>query len=386
MKIVLVYPSYEKLLIQNLDPPLDLINIANSIKQCGDVSICDLRVTNELPEADVYGLTATTPAYSQMVTLLRKIKQENPNSRVIIGGHHVSALPFESLTSGFDKVFVGECEITLPQVLKSWDKTPALINGEMPWYLPSYKIHEWVNKQNYVRSSNNVYSLILSRGCVFDCRYCASSKYFRKMEIAEAIKTITSLGNIEGLRFMDENFLIHRQRFLEIAHFLKELSAPYFIFCRGEDLDDESILHNLHSSGCKVVSVGFETASQHLHNLSNTGKDVNKMIRGIMKARDYEIDIRLNLMIGLPGETWKTIKETVDKINQIDFVSYSINYFVPYPGTFWYNGTFDFDNAYCVCGKDEGYHSHPQIEQWQEYFLSNIKGVSHSNVSGRGLL
>jgi len=170
---------------------------------------------------------------------------------------------------------------------------------------------------------------------------------------------------------MDENFLIDKKWFFDVT---SSLNIPYFIFARGEDLCDETMLNQLATSGCKVISVGFESGSQQIHKNARTGKDVERMVLGIHKAAKVGINIRLNLIIGLPGETWDTIKETVEKVNQLDFASYSLNHFVAYPGTYWYK---DYEgslsNLYCACGHNSGFCSSSLVGEWREYMLQNIR-------------
>ena len=386
MRIILFYPSYQELLTSNLDPPLDLINVATCLRG-HDVRLIDLRIETVLPEADIYGFTATTPGYPQMVKKQQEVKRCYPASRTIIGGKHASALPRQCLDDGFDKVFVGECDITLPQIVTNWDASDKIIQGELPLTISAYHITDWIRPVDYVRTRQGIFSILLSRGCSYHCRYCASTHKYRKMTLTAIEETINSLNGIKGLRFYDDNFLSHKSWFFKTADFLEELGAPYFIFCRGGDLCNDRIVNRLSKSGCKVVSIGFETASQMLHNNAHTLKKVKKMIAGIKKANEYGLKVRLNLMIGLPGETWDTIKQTVDAVNKLEIVSFSLNHFVPYPGTYWYKDqNTDFSQWYLARGINEGYHVNTQIKEWRSYCLENLKALPHSEVSGHGLL
>jgi len=128
MKIVLVQPK-ENIWIRSRTVSLGLGYIAAVLEKAGhSVRIIDQRVTPdaEITDADLVGVTATTPTINQAWTILKTAKEKS-NAVTVIGGPHVSALPEESaLLPYVDYVVKGEGEITMLELCGSLQKGTAV--------------------------------------------------------------------------------------------------------------------------------------------------------------------------------------------------------------------------------------------------------------------
>ena len=109
--------------------PLGLAYVAAACESAGhhilvvDASLHDLSVEDTVERAlandpQVVGITCTTPLYHQAVAIISQIKKLSPETVVVIGGPHVSALPRATLeTSETDFVCVGEGEESMPAII-----------------------------------------------------------------------------------------------------------------------------------------------------------------------------------------------------------------------------------------------------------------------------
>ena len=118
--------------VDSLTPPLGLLQLAAYVRQYSYVpAIVDgyahrYTVTETLQrlketEADVLGVTFTTPLFTGALTICRQVKKLMPNLKIIVGGPHVTALPEDTLAHEcFDVGVVGEGEATLVDLLEAW--------------------------------------------------------------------------------------------------------------------------------------------------------------------------------------------------------------------------------------------------------------------------
>lgn len=60
-----------------------------------------------------------TETFSKAIEAARKIRQRNPDILIIIGGHHISALP-QKLSPEFDIGVIGEGENILLELMKTF--------------------------------------------------------------------------------------------------------------------------------------------------------------------------------------------------------------------------------------------------------------------------
>jgi radical SAM superfamily enzyme YgiQ (UPF0313 family) len=87
-------------------------------------------------------------------------------------------------------------------------------------------------------------------------------------------------------------------------------------------------------SGCVNAQVGLETGSDSL--LSQRGKrgsTLEKMRTGFRSLRAASIPITANMMVGLPGDNWETIRETAGILDELQPHRINVAFVVPYPGT-----------------------------------------------------
>jgi len=96
---------------------------------------------------------------------------------------------------------------------------------------------------------------------------------------------------------------------------------------------DERILPILKATGCEMVSLGIESGSNVVLKSMNKHTTKQTNANGIQRLNDTGIKTLCWFIVGFPGETWDTIKETVDFINESAPSIVTIYPLIPYPGT-----------------------------------------------------
>ena len=99
----------------------------------------------------------------------------------------------------------------------------------------------------------------------------------------------------------------------------------------------------MRSAGCRGISFGIESGSQKI--LDTVGKNIkiDEAKEAINWAKEAKIKTFCSFILGLPGENWETIAETMRFVKETLPNSAQFNVAVPYPGTKLYNDLYGED-------------------------------------------
>lgn len=354
MKFCLVVPPSPALAAPESNTPLGLLYVASYAEAHGvDVAVVDLASENDkwfFPEADVYGISITTPQLSLAKKIAAKIKQVN-NAPVVVGGPHPTVLPEETLQNGvFDSVVVGEGERATVKVVRDVERgglkriyigEPIENLDEIPFparhLLPIDNIRTFeIMKDKYKEGGTTC--IIGSRGCPFNCSFCPnvmSKVRFRSVtNIITEIKQIIDQYGIYQFKFQDDCFTLNKRRLFSLCKGLKKLDICFRIITRV-NLISKEIAEKLYGVGCRDASFGTESGSNKVLKMVNKGVTVEDNERAYRITKEAGWTNICNLIFGLPGEDEKTCQETKDFLirnrEYIDVVNLGV--LVPYPGT-----------------------------------------------------
>ncbi|MDY7091387.1 MAG: B12-binding domain-containing radical SAM protein [Acidobacteriota bacterium] len=346
LRICLLRPPSPELINDRIDPPIGLLQIGTVLRQEGhEVTILDFAGGSQprIPDADLYGITLFTISYVESLELRDQIR-EISSAPIMVGGPHAQALPKET-AEDFDYVVVGEAEAEIAYLvgpMASRELETAVVHTQAPLDLGALPLNDYslVDTDSYSRVVDGrlAFSILSGRGCPFRCTYCFTAALAEKVRLRPVDHVMAELHqldadySVDALRFIDDNFLMNLRFFRQLAPRLKEFGRPYRVYCRAVDLTEERC-RLLAESGCRMVACGVESGSQTMQDLMNTRKDVQKMAEGIRIARRYGIEVRVGLIVGYPGETWETVRESVRELIKMPFSSYNLFNFVPLPGT-----------------------------------------------------
>lgn len=188
------------------------------------------------------------------------------------------------------------------------------------------------------------YSLFCgSRGCPYSCDYCAKKLIvgpgYRKRSIQNMIDEIKILKknyDLEEIRFVDYHSMADIKHWKE---FCKEMiyqkvnvnfNDPHGLAVNS--LNDE-ILELMKKAGCNHLYISIESSDESFLGSLSKDVDLKKVDRIIKKARELEYKITAYFIIGLPGQKWKSIIETVKYAKTIDIDDVDFFIFNPFPGT-----------------------------------------------------
>ena len=368
--IVLIHPPHPQALEDRLDAPLGLLYIASNLERAGyDVRVNDLSGIPEkdweIGEANLYGIAVYAPTISVSEKIAKICKEKNPHSKVVVGGAHPTAMP-EDMSSIFDMVVIGEGEEAMVKIAKDYPNNKRFYEEVLDKELDTYPnpAYHLIDPFSYKRTINGETSLTLltTRGCPFHCSFCGLDKSHQVVKqrspslVAKEIKELKEKYGIRKYNFQDDIFTINRKRLYEMLDLFKPFDIGFRGFGRAGINTKEDYVR-LKEAGCDMLAYGLESGSQKILDLMNKKSTVQDNRNVIKWAKETGITSRAFFILGFPGETEETIKETKAFIEETNPDQFFISNFVPYPGTDVWNNPEkygithmdkDFDNYYQV--------------------------------------
>lgn len=220
-------------------------------------------------------------------------------------------------------------------------------------------LQDIIMKDRLAGTEKTMVHVLFSRGCPNDCVYCAANqngnnKSIRYRDKELIVKELTNLKrayNIEGFSIIDDCFLTDKKKAIEICKFItrSNLDLVWSLAARIDHIDDE-ILEVLFEAGCIEIKFGIETGSNDLLSKMQKGITIEMAEEAIRKTKNHGIGVKLFIITGLPGETDKTHRETVDflkkmknenLVNRVSLLRYTPlagSYIYDHPDKFGING------------------------------------------------
>ncbi|MBC8233440.1 B12-binding domain-containing radical SAM protein [bacterium] len=365
MKVVLI--NAPRKIPQVADfPPLGLAYIGAVAKQAGHyVRIIDAAawsfddlsqaVRREAPE--VIGITCWTIERGQAFKAAHVAKEAAPNARVIMGGPHATAFPEHMfLRAPTDYVALGEGEETIQELLDviAKDGDVSKVKGiayqrdgechrteRRPFItdldsipLPLHEEFDYRQYNGMHDSARRAAAIITSRGCPFRCTFCSSTVYwgrkYRKRSVENVLTEIELLYQYHGIRallFFDDNLVIDRNRCIALCQALcARNNRRLRLTAKGMDLIwaaegsvkvDPELLGWMKRAGCYRIDFGVESGSPKILKNINKAFTVQDTRNAFRLCREAGIRPNAYLMFGAPGETRRTINETVRLMREI---------------------------------------------------------------------
>lgn len=301
------------------------------------------------------GFSAVTATINQIYDFLSKT---NIDAKVVVGGPHVSVLPEEALLHRADYVVIGEGENTMIELLDG--KDASSINGlaflkdglviinkkrELIHDLDLLPFPIRKNIASYMPTPNQYKSLpvvhmLTSRGCNFNCKYCAKEAVFPGLErrrsvnnVIEEIKQVISIGAKE-IHFWDECFTSNRRWVEDFCKSLihQKILFGWTCFCRPDSVDCE-ILSLMKKAGCWSILYGVESYDDPILEAANKRLNLSKTTDSILSTKKSGIEVRLSFILGLPGDTPDAANRSLKYAIELDpdYVQFCLA--TPFPGT-----------------------------------------------------
>ena len=213
--------------------------------------------------------------------------------------------------------------------------------------------------------------MIVSRGCPFQCTFCAVHQTMgRKWRIkspervvAEII-TLKERHDLEGIWFKDSIFNLDREWVKEFCRIMieRKVEITWQALTRV-DLIDEEELRLMKKAGLTQLDLGIETGSPKSLLRLKKGITVGGITEKVRLAKKY-VKVFGFFMIGIPGENEADVEQTFQLAKRLDLDRWTWSIYSPLPGSVLYDDLI-------AEGKIEPY----QLEYHQVHFTESYAGT-----------
>ncbi len=337
------------------------------------------------------GITAFTTKMTAANKILQLLKERAPYIKTIIGGHHSSAIPEETLAeSESDFVVKGEGykpiidilngkkhSIQIAQPMKNFDQLSLPAWNLLP--MDKYRAHHW---QTWGIGQKNSFALIYtSLGCPFLCKFCSVSvvygkRIYRKKTPERVIQEFDVLYNkyhTKHIEIIDDTFTLNKKHVERICDLLIERKYNFNMWAFSRtDTTDPYLMEKMKKAGINWVFMGIEAGNEKILDSVVKKQNLEQIRRAVDIAHNAGMNVGTNYIFGLPGDDFETMQDTIDLALELN--SEWSNFFMamPYPGTEMY---------YTADPKD-------LPEKWEQYgfFAPNAKPLPTKYVSSQDVV
>ena len=268
------------------------------------------------------------------------IRRHVPRALLVAGGHHVyTTLMYldegqqrDYLRTSELDVFINDIqgERTLLELVEAWPDVLATVPNLL-WRDREGTIHINVRQveDNDVNSTllefqdiapGAIIHMRTARSCAFKCAFCSYPTIAGKlalMELDHALQTLRRAkdAGVSAVFFVDDTFNVPRERFERLLDLMIDsgLTIPWYSFLRCQFVDGK-LVEKMRRSGCQGVFLGIESGSDRILTNMNKGSATKFYGPGIRWLKEQGIVTVGAFVIGFPGETRETVKETADFI------------------------------------------------------------------------
>ncbi|MEW6674785.1 MAG: radical SAM protein [Nitrospirota bacterium] len=389
-------------------PPLGLLYIAAVLEQNGiDVHLIEARsmglshdqVIEEVMKepCDFVGITAITARINSALYLSAKVKEINPDIKVILGGPHVH---FEHRAvinePSVDFCARGEGEITALELIKTVSEggnlrdvrgitfkegDEVIVTPDRPYVadldtlpFPARGLLRSPAYRGLWTEGETFSPMLATRGCPYFCQFCDTpaiwGRVHRRRSVANVLDELEQIYkkfDVRYVRFVDDLLVANKKWAIQLCRGILERGLDDLSWaCDGRvGLMSEELLEELKRANCKVIFYGIEFGNQRILDLCKKGFTIKQVKETIEMTSKVGISSYGYFMMGYPTETVQTIEDTINLAIELaldygmDSAGFSI--VTPFPGT----------GLYEYCKKNNMLKS----TDWSQYSYQLGKGV-----------
>jgi radical SAM superfamily enzyme YgiQ (UPF0313 family) len=371
MRFLIINPYYS--ISETPSPPLGLAYIAAALERAGvEVKVLDLVVfpySRELLESvlkefrpHIAGTTAVTMTFDSALDVIKDVKSIDPSIITVMGGPHVTFCAKEtiSLHPEIDFIVLGEGEDTVVELAKAIDSVsdPSGIEGIA--FRAKYGIvNTGIRKTRIAvdslpfparhllplgryRALGMPVSITTSRGCPFKCIFCvgrrmvgAKVRYRNPKSVADEMEYLAGFG-FRQINVADDLFTSNENHCLKVCDEIikRELNIKWTSFARVDTVSLK-VLKRMKEAGCHTVSFGIESGNSEMLKRIKKGITLEQVVDAVKMCNEAGVSPHASFILGLPGETPETIRDTVEFGNRLKDmgVNHGFHLLAPFPGT-----------------------------------------------------
>lgn len=326
-------------------PSLSLLTLAGMVPPGAEIEYREYREfpSEQPPECDLAAITSFTAQIEDAYQLADVYRRRG--TTVMMGGLHVSKMPDEAARR-CDAICVGEGEPLWPQILDDFSAGRLQPRYEQPWGrafdlsrapMPRYDLLE--------PAKYNRFPVQTSRGCPFECEFCASSilltpRYMHKPipRVVDEIREVKRRWRNPFIELADDNSFADRQYGRRLAEAIASENVKWFAETDISVAQDDELLRLLSESGCRQILIGFESpTAEGLNGVelnSNWKYSKRDYYRAaIERIQSHGITVNGCFVLGLDGDTEGVFDRIPEFAEETALYDIQITIQTAFPGT-----------------------------------------------------
>jgi len=347
----------------NFTMPVGILSLAAYLEMNNEsVDILDLNVNNDylLKEYEYVGISIMIAAqFNLAYKIAKEIKSVYPDTKIIVGGTHVTQFKNDIIKNcpEIDFVVAGEGEKPLLNIVRNEPIDDSFIEDINDLPFPAYHKLNFDDYKRDITNWNNPYNvdlsvrmpIITSRGCPNQCNFCSLIKHmgnkYRPMGNNKTVDMFEYLNKDFGAIYFaiyDANFMVQTKRVIDIANeIVKRNLKIYLDLPTGLPINEHTkdIVDALAQAGLIRTTLSIESGNEYVRNTIMKKKSKQTDIfSAIESIRKYpQIYLLTDFVIGMPEETIESLQSTYNLLVDLDTDDITISIATPYPNTKLYD-------------------------------------------------
>ena len=306
----------------------------------------------------IFGFSVLTAAYKSAISVSKELKKLYPDSIILFGGIHPTALPEEVLSNEHvDFVIQGEGEKSLYELYRCLKKRESYSHIDNLVYrhngniVKNNRVFIFDNLDSYPPFPYDLFDskqydlgfVVSSRGCPYRCIFCSNRittgrkyRYRHPESIINELDLLSSHYKKRYVQFLDDNFLVNKDRIYNLIEGIKkrdlDKKMTFNFQARGDNVEYK-LLKDLYNAGFRSIFFGIETASEKIMKVIKKDETVKQCIKGIKIAKEIGFHISATFIYALPKETYQDRMDCIKLTRDLDLDLVRYNNATHYQGT-----------------------------------------------------
>jgi radical SAM superfamily enzyme YgiQ (UPF0313 family) len=165
---------------------------------------------------------------------------------------------------------------------------------------------------------------------MFGAKYRARSS----KNVLDELEWLKNEYNAEGIAFQDDTLTFDKKRALEICDGMieRKLKLPWGCSSRA-DVVTKEVLAKMAKAGCDEICFGVESGCQRIRDSLKKKVTTEQCENAIKWAKEAGIFVTVSVILGYPGETKETLRESLEFVRQVEPDDVWLCHATPYLGT-----------------------------------------------------
>ncbi|WP_343213064.1 radical SAM protein [Gordonia sp. JH63] len=311
---------------------------------------------------ELVGVSCVAQSYRQALEVTRAVRDWDRRVPTVLGGPHVTFIDDECLNrhESVDFVLRFDAETSIVDLADSLAAEPSV---GRPRSIPGLSMRTdsgiirtaaaapLMNLDALGHPDRSIFDLatyldndyetvvVSARGCPSHCTFCstqAAGRTYRAHSVQYVIDEIIAVldAGFTSIYFGDDTIAGDRRRLLSICEAIESRRLPvaWTSNIRGMDVDAE-LLERMRAAGAYRVFTGFESVNYDSLKLMGKGRELQRSLQVARTVQAAGLELHASFIVGAPGDTPQTIRDTLDFVREINPTVATFNPFEPRPGT-----------------------------------------------------